>query len=147
MKNNNHKIIFILSMAFMFLMSLVFLVMPYAAEQNLAGDALPQILSGAWFWATFAIGYGLFFLFNRKRKKEDGAARDTKRPGLLRFMGNRWAVVADCAFLAGVSAFVTVLLVAPQSYFVYALLSLVFFSFHMHCVLNGVNFRCLVNSD
>ncbi|MDR2420909.1 MAG: hypothetical protein LBD49_02225 [Oscillospiraceae bacterium] len=127
----------------MFLMSLSFLFMPYASAAALR-------VSGAWFWATLLAGYGLFTAADRGRKKLT-AKRKKKtpkaRPGIARVFANGWARAADIACAASAAGFLSVMLAAPRSRAAYPLLSTVVFTAHMHCVLNGENFRFFTTAE
>ena len=141
MKKKTYKPAFWFSVTCMFLMTLIFPLMPLAGEMDLAGDGLLLRLSGVWFWAMLLGALGLFLFVNRKRKKQADKSQPKQKPGIIRFFTNPWGKAADIVFFASLAAFLTVLFLSPQSFAVYILLSLTTFSALMHGVFNGVNYQ------
>jgi hypothetical protein len=134
----------------MFLMSLSFIYMPYASDRARDGGELALRLSGAWFWVTLLAGYALFILADRGRKKlseKRKKDRPKERAGIARVFSNSWARAADVACAVSLLSFLIVMLAQPQSRAAYFLLSAVVFTAHMHCVLNGANFRFFMQAE
>jgi hypothetical protein len=134
----------------MLLTSLSFLIMPFASDRAGEGGELALRLSGAWFWATLIAGYALFICADRGRRKLPVKRKKRQpkgRPGILRVFSNGWARAADLACAASILGFLGVMLASPRSRAAYFLLFAVVFTAHMHCVLNGENFRFFTQAE
>jgi len=137
----NYKTLFITSLGFMFLFSGSFLIMPLASAWSLGGNNILILITGLWFWLTAILAGVTFLLINRKRK---ALTIDNKgNPGIICFCMNPWAKIADFAFGASLLGLTVTVIFAMQTYFIFILSSLSVFSFLMHCVLNGKNFKFL----
>lgn len=137
-------VVFFTALGFMFLFSASVLFVPVASQQDLLGNPLWIRLSGVWIWATLIIAYTLFSITNRLRRNTVNNRQSKKaidRWGIFRTFANPWAKLADCSFVVSLLGFIAMLIFASQSYAVYILLFAVLFTFQMHCVLNGENFR------
>lgn len=140
----NHKALFIASLTFMFLFSASFLIMPLASALSFGGNNILLMVTGLWFWLTAILSGVTFLLANRNRKSVSTDNRS--RPGILCFCLNPWAKIADCAFGASLLGLTVTILFALQNNFVFILASLSVFSFLLHCVLNGKNFKFLTET-
>lgn len=86
------------------------------------------------FWGGLAAGYILLVLFYSKNRKE----KQKGLPGILKFFSNRYAAAADTGFFICILLLVIFSLIKFEQAWVYSvLLGGLFFSFHMHCILNG----------
>ena len=137
----NHKALFIASLTFMLLFSASFLIMPLASALSFGGSNVLLMINGLWFWITGILAGGTFLAANRKRKSV--SVDNNSRPGILCFCLNPWAKIADCTFVASILGLTVTIIFASQIFFVFILASLTVFSFLMHCVLNGRNFKYL----
>lgn len=117
-----------------------------------AFNVVMAALTGILFWACLIAGYALFAVINSHRKKyvkakkSSVSERNRKRlPGIICFFSNKYAIVADFAMilffiLTLVFIFIPFL---NQSIAVIAI-AILLFSVHMHCILNGMNFRYIL---
>lgn len=142
------KFVFFTAAALMFLFSASVLFVPFASQQDLLGNPLWIRLSGVWIWGTLILAYTLFYAANRLRRntvKDRQSKKAVVRWGICRVFTNPLAKAADCAFVISLAGFIAILVFVPQSYAVYILLFAVLFSLQMHGVLNGENFRYIIN--
>lgn len=142
------KFVFFAAAALMFLFSASVLFVPFASQQDLLGNPLWIRLSGVWIWGTLILAYTLFYAANRLRRnavKNRQSQKAIDRWGICRVFTNPLAKAADCAFVISLVGFIVMLIFASQSYAVYILLFAVLFTLQMHGVLNGENFRFLIN--
>lgn len=102
------------------------------------------LVPGILFWGGFAIGVALQVILEIRRNSlfaKYNVKRETMqkpRNGLLSFGSNRIATVADGFLITGVVATaLTFILNKGTGYLCYVCLSVLVFSFCMHCVLNG----------
>ncbi len=114
-----------------------------------AGDYQGELINkicayamGIAFWLGLLVGYAVFIVFNKKRK-QDTDTKMKQRPGIVCFFSNRYATFFDV--LLAISLIVTIVCLIVPSYEVIMItaLSLCLFSFHMHSILNGINFKYL----
>lgn len=137
------KILFFVLIVFMFLFAASFLVMPVAAKRSLAGKSDLLLWNGIWFWTTGLSSLILFEIINQGRKKQLKGRKNPKNQkiGIIRFFSNAWAKAADGAFVASLIGLVVVMVFFPQSYMVFLFAFISVFTFLMHCILNGENFK------
>ncbi len=101
------------------------------------------------FWLTLIAGYVLLGVVSGHRKKYDntqkysqGHMKVSSRPGAFCFFSNKLAMIADIAMLA--SFVITLMFIFIPSFnqnVAVFFVAILIFSVHMHCILNGVNFR------
>lgn len=120
------------------LSSMCILAVPAAHNRH----ALTMICSGV-FWFGMLAGYGLLIYVNIIRRKQT-AGNEKRRTGIFTFFRNAYAGFVDALWIVSVllltaSFFAERLQGSVQ--FVFAFMTV--FMFHMHCILNGENFRYL----
>ena len=101
------------------------------------------MFTGAMFWITLAVSLLTTFvvsLFRKKYRKEKRIYKKTK-PGITSFFSNPVAKVADIAMIVFAVIFAVFAIFFSESYMLYVFFSLTIFSFFMHCVLNGENYK------
>lgn len=128
---------------FLFLCALAVAFMPVGNEMK---DKTMVIMycSGAVFWIGL-IGTILMALkINSRRKTSyrfNEAFGNQKQLGLIHFFQNRQALIVDIAMIISIIA----LIIAKGCYanlqVVYVIIAVFIFSFGMHCMLNGVNYK------
>lgn len=141
------KVLFVLSVLFMLLFSLTFLFMRPANTVLInSGDQTFLNIVGVSFWSTFALSVITTILLNVRRRKCLKATGKLKkeRPGIIRFFSNLPAKIADIIMVISLIALVIVMMFFSENYIIYVLLSVTLFSFLMHCVLNGENYRYII---
>lgn len=137
------KILFFVLITFMFLFAASFLIMPVASKSSLEGKPDLLLWNGIWFWTTGLSSLTLFGIVNRGRKKQLKGRTNLKngKKGIICFFSNVWAKAADGAFFASFIGLVIFVVFFPQSYVVFILAFTSVFTFLMHCMLNGENFK------
>ena len=100
-------------------------------------DGLPKILAflvTIGFWVSLISGYIALFITHRKIGKE----KIRKKPGVVCFFTNSYAFVCDLVMIALLVAVVVIAIVNfGNLIFNTALISLLFLSINLHCILNG----------
>lgn len=137
------KILFFVLIVFMFLFAASFLVMPVASQSSFEGTPALLLWNGIWFWTTGLGSLTLFGIVNQGRKKQLKGRMDSKnrKMGIICFFSNVWAKAADGAFVASFIGLVVFAVFFPQSYMVFIFAFISVFTFLMHCMLNGENFK------
>jgi hypothetical protein len=137
------RIMFFISLFCIFIMSGSILLMPLASEMFFEGSNTLLIATGLMFWIPLFGGYVLLAVINSTRKKVAKKHKQHRllRIGLIRFFSNIWAFAADLVFVISLIGFVVSMLNDPFSYFAFVLLFITVFSFQLHCILNGENYR------
>ena len=136
------KQLFWFAVLFQFLMSASILLMPMAVQMG-QQDRKMTALIGIVFWLSAIAGYVLLAVANSERKwfinrKVDGNVTMNCRPGIAEFFTNIPATVFDVAMIMSFVMFVVINFTDWRyDYISYVLLSLLFFSLHMHCMFNG----------
>lgn len=121
---------------------------------NGAMSTVVPIVTGVSFWLFLMIGYIVFFQISKGRaafEKAQAASGRTprrrrtaykKKPGIICFFSNPPAVCADLLTAVLLIIFVAFLFIPnPNQFFHIFLISCLVLSFHMHCILNGINFK------
>lgn len=137
------KILFFVLIVFMFLFAASFLIMPAASKNSLEGKQTLLLWNGIWFWTTGLSSLILFGIINQGRKKQLKGRSNSKnrKRGIICFFSNVWAKAADGAFVASFIGLIVFKVFLTQSYMVFLFAFLSVFTFLMHCMLNGENFK------
>lgn len=133
------KMIFLLSVVFMFIMS-ASLMMAYPASEKAFenNDKTPLAIDGAVFWGSFILAYICFITVSLVRRKDVGKSQKSL-PGILKFFSNPIAKIADF----GIIIFIVALIVCAfltDSFITFIFLFLTVFFVQMHGVFNGKNY-------
>ncbi|MDF2820879.1 MAG: hypothetical protein K0R15_1320 [Clostridiales bacterium] len=126
------------------------LCIPYASNLAQNGDVLLRNLWAAVFWLTLILGYGTFFIVELSRKKTTTKTKKGKKalPGIIKFYSNSLAKVVDIIFAVSIILILVLQFInGINEYLSYALLSTSLFLFHMHCFVNGENYRWIANKN
>ena len=118
-------------------------------------NVIAAILAGSFFWLFLIGGYLLFALISghrkeyEKLKKDSGNSRRVKRrnnrPGIICFFSNKYAAVADFALFISFFLILLFLFIPSVSRnIVIIMISVFVYSLHMHSILNGRNFKYIV---
>jgi hypothetical protein len=102
------------------------------------------IISGISFWFSFFAAYILLFFISRFRKKNENAKKIKMgifKCGVFKIAQSPCAAVMDVVFIFSLIWFVIFVLLYSKSYVTYIALFLTVFSFQMHGMLNGLNFK------
>lgn len=138
------KIIFLVSVLSMLLFSASFLLMKPANTIYLTDNKQGLLMfTGAMFWITLAVSLLttiIVSVFRKKYRKEKRIFKKTK-PGIVNFFSNPVAKIADIAMIVFAVIFAVFAIFFSESYLLYIFFSLTIFSFFMHCVLNGENYK------
>lgn len=139
------SLLFFIMILFMFLFSASFLVMPVVSQRSMEGKSTMLMFNGIWFWTTGLGSVILFVLINQRRKKLPGAEKNVEsaKPGIIRFCSNGWAKAADWTFLGSFIGLIICIIMSSQSYAMFVFVFFTVFTFMMHCVFNGKNFKCI----
>ena len=115
------------------------------------GNALQRILAyliGVLFWAFLIIGYVIFHKISVHRKEYEKTHPDLeylkkrRLPGILTFFSDHASSAIDIIMI--ISFIITLAFMFIPSLdqsFAIVFAAILIFSIHMHCILNGVNFR------
>ena len=115
-----------------------------------SGNAFNVIMAyavGVLFWLGLIVGYILFFSLNKRRKKDKKFVYKFKsRPGIFVFFSNKYAFVIDIAMIAMLIFTVIFSFIPLMNYSLSVVsASILLFLIHMHCLLNGVNFKYILS--
>lgn len=139
-------ILFAVSLGFMLLFSVSFLLMSPGSDMALnTGKKWLQILSGAMFWLSLIAAYVLFGIVSAMRKKQAGGSRVSpkhKLPGIITFFSSKEAMVLDILTVV----FLVALLVCwfgfkLNNMVVFVFVALFILAFQLRAVFNGENYR------
>lgn len=142
----NKKIDFIwltVSILSFLIFSASFLMMPFESAAAKSGFSILSHLSGLVFWVSLLIAAISQTVLSARRRKRNAATRirrtkDSQNVGVFSFMKNKLAVVFDVLFVASLIAFIVSLIITHGlAYVCYVFVSVMVFSFAMHCILNG----------
>jgi len=125
-----------------FIMSISFLLMPLATSySDKNNNKIMLIIVGLVFWISLLICVISILLANKLRKKILSNIKNTKenqKKGIFTFFSNKYALVFDLLMFISLISFAIVIAKRKQNeYIAYIILSVLIFSFSMHCMLNG----------
>lgn len=134
------------------LMSTSFLLMPLDKTVELY-DVM-DIIPGIMFWTFLVLGVvgQVLLAIRRKRFLETNKQKrfqiGKERIGLISVFKNVPAIIADVGFVISLVAVVIVTKVTNGiGYICYILLAVCVFTFCLHCILNGKNFRYVIKQE
>jgi hypothetical protein len=132
----------VMTVVFLFISSYAIVLIPFSDfDEGGAKMVLSYSISAA-FYIFMIVGYILFIAANKKRKKMNQKIPGSK-PGIIVFFSSAWAVCADIVLILGI-IFIVIMLMMPYLFseiVQYVVIATFIFSLHMHCLLNGVNYR------
>lgn len=128
-------VILTISIISYFLLAASFLFMPLENEQL-------QIMAGVMFWVFLILGIVsqvlLAIWFRQACSKNKEWRIQKQRIGIFTIGKNKFSVVADIVLLISAVTFVVLMIFTRGTgYISYIVLTILVFSFSMHCVLNG----------
>lgn len=137
------------SIASFLLMSITFMFMPLDSSGVYQADWY-SIAVGACFWIFLILGIVTQFILSKRRRDwyriQRVKSRNYKRIGLFAFFQNKFAIVADVAVVISLVGFTATMFITNSvGYTCYVFLSLLVFTFCMHCILNGKIYYHITN--
>lgn len=130
---------------FLFIWSFSVLLMPIASAVKDTTRIL-LVVSGMLFWFGAISTVGIAFYINQCRKRSSKLKKETvekERIGVLQFFRNKHAKMADIVMFVSGIGFILVRFLKDGSFITFAFLAVFVFSFGMHCMLNGINYKYL----
>lgn len=130
--------------AFLFLLSIALCLMPLA---SLIADKtkIVSILVGSMFWIGFIGTICMAISINKSRKKCIAFNRECvssiKTIGLINFFKNKYAVITDIFMAVFLIGFIVSDIILTKNYIPFIFFAVLVYSFGMHCMLNGINYR------
>ncbi len=111
-------------------------------------NLIMALMTGIFFWLGLIVGYMLLAIINFHRKCSKNSLNQKSKPGIICIFSNKYAVVADIAMVLFLILSLLFLFIPPLSKSIaIVFVSIFLFSLHMHCILNGVNFRYINSVD
>ncbi len=104
-------------------------------------------ISGAAFWIGLIGTILMAFKINKSRKASyrfNERFGNPKQLGIIHFFQNTEAFIADVAMFVSIVAFIIAKIWISEITVSFILLAVFIFSFGMHCMLNGINYRWLL---
>lgn len=99
------------------------------------------IISGVLFWIGLIIAIVFGLLQNKTTTNKDS----NNKIGLISFFSNKPAFVFDVILIVSFIAFVICLIINKVSNIATIIFSIFIFSFEMHCVFNGKNYKYIIS--
>lgn len=133
------------------------LLLSFFADFN--GNAFNLMMAygaGILFWGCLIAAYVLLAVINEKRKKSEArrktdlyenetrkvaSKRNSNRPGIINFCSNKYAMIFDTLMVVFLILTIVFSFIPVLNSVAIICISVLIFSVHMHCVLNGMNFR------
>lgn len=107
---------------------------------------IPMYVSGILFWIGIIGTVVMAFRINRSRKisyRFNEQYGNLKQFGLIHFFQNQEAVIIDIGMFVSIIAFIIAKICTRNLIVSFIFLALFVFTFGMHCMLNGINYRYL----
>lgn len=101
-------------------------------------------INAAVFWLSLILFIMISCMINRNRKKDNKRGkhrRKSHRVGLVNFFQNKPAIIMDCIMILSIVLLIILTKINIQEIFwAFCNISILIFSFGMHCILNGINY-------
>lgn len=104
-------------------------------------NRLIAVISGTLFW----IGLILAIIFSLFLNKITINKNNDNNIALIKFFSNKPAIVFDILLIVSLIAFVICLIVNRMSNIATIIFSIFIFSFEMHCIFNGKNYKFIIS--
>lgn len=135
------------------LLSVSFLLM--SSDNGDTENGLPAIAltAGVMFWASLVIGISAFVILSRRRKNwfavnKIRKSRFSHKAGAFSFFKNLYGAVADViAAISVIGLVISVIMTDATGFACYVFVSLLVFSFSMHCIFNGNIYNYIFNRE
>jgi len=134
---------FLLYITFLFLLSEAILFMPFANERKETSPTMLYI-AGATFWFGLLGVIVMALVINSARKRSQRFNKlypGLKQLGVVHFFRNKPAVIADLVMFVSIIGFIIATSLRAKLLLSFLLLAISVFSFGMHCMLNGINYK------
>lgn len=133
----------------LFMMSMSLILMSFCGTENESNRAL-TIVTGIFFWCGFIGTITTFILMNMSRRKSEkpvSGKNGILNIGLFRFFSNTFAGVFDVIMILSLCVFIVALIAADNIPVQLIIMAIFVFSFGMHCILNGINYKYIISKD
>lgn len=127
---------------FLAVLSISVFLMPFGIKKSAVSN-IPTYISGVMFWIGLlgTIAMASYITFSRRRSR--GFAKvypNHKRLGLIHFFQNMPAFICDVLMFISLIGFIITRIWVGTTIWPFGFLSVLTFSFGMHCMLNGSNY-------
>lgn len=140
------RCLFAFNVVFLALLSLSFAFMPFSTRDESSKTLV--IATGLLFWLGLLGTIILALLINHFRRSDvafNKAAKKYKRFALTHFFQTFPGMIFDILLILSTIAFIVVIAINLSLSIKFILISVIIFSFGMHCMLNGINFVYVMN--
>ena len=137
------KRMLVLYVTFLLIGSIAVLLMPIASVQKEA-TKIPMFISGGGFWIGLIGTITMAVKINKARKRSYRFREkypESKQLGLISFFKNKEAIIADVGMFVSIAGFIVTRICSDNIYWLFIFLALFVFTFGMHCMLNGMNYK------
>ena len=131
---------------FLLLLSIGIALMPFSLEIK-ENTRLLTYCTGSAFWiGILGIVYCALKINKCRKRSLRFREQDTKQKqlGLVHFLQNKPAMVADVAMFVSLIGFFIIKMCWESNTLSFALLAIFIFSFGMHCMLNGISYKFII---
>ncbi len=140
------RILFALNIVFLASLSLSFAFMPFSTREGSSKSLV--MATGLLFWLGLLGTIFFALLINHFRRSDaafNKAAKKYRRFGLTHFFQTFPGMIFDIILILTTIAFVVIVAMNLSLSIKFILISVIIFSFGMHCMLNGINFVYVMN--
>lgn len=134
---------------FMVVLAASVLVMPFTSKNGITNNTLMYI-SGGLFWLGLIGTIVMAVVINNHRKRNSKLSKTAGSDGqlgLIHFFQNKEASVCDVIMIASLVCFIGSTMIRVDQVVQFILLATFIFSFGMHCMLNGINYKIIKNKQ
>lgn len=127
--------------------TLLLCLVPFVSLSDYATIPIGAYFLAGMFWISIGLEIFCVLQCTGKRKQMEGNSnqslgREATGFGVIHFFRNREATAADfLLFISAIAAAIIIWFEIENEWIIIGAVSLLFFSFHMHCLLNGRNYR------
>ena len=146
MRNNSYRrrqVKFFMFICFLLILSISILMMPISSDIKEA-SLIPLIITGILFWFGLVGTIWMAININLSRRASTEFKEmypNIRKFGLIHFFQNKPAIIADVALFVSLLMFILVKLFSDNNILQFIAIALIVFTFGMHCMLNGINYK------
>lgn len=139
--NNKGFNYLVLQISLFFISNIGLFLSQFSIKNNGQKNQLLAFFAGVLFWGGLILAVVFTILINKTANQKNS----NNKSGIITFFSNKTAAIFDVTMIISSIIFVTILIVNSMSNVVIVVFSIFIFSFEMHCVFNGKNYKYIIS--
>lgn len=139
--NNKGFNYLVLQISLFFISNIGLFLSQFSIKNNGQKNQLLAFFAGVLFWGGLILAVVFTILINKTANQKNS----NNKSGIITFFSNKTAAIFDVTMIISSIIFVIILIVNSMSNVAIVVFSIFIFSFEMHCVFNGKNYKYIIS--